>query len=1134
MGQFCNLKPCVRFHLAVFLSSLCFALWVQGAASQDPMARWTALNTETIALFQQDRLDEAEQSARATVSFANQALSPTSTELGSSYNNLGTILHRLGKFAEARIAHETALWIRQSVVPLNQGDVATSLTSIADAYFEMRNYDQAAPFYRRAVGALDRAQLDAFFAMRGLAYALYFDDNANKNETSEALDAMVRVAGLYGTAWDTNLDAYIADLEAAITLARESGRSGEIVKIAQELIRVREGAAEPDQSAVAWAYRYLAESHQANKDYAAARHAYDRAIEQASTDDGPVNQDVATFSYILGDMLADVGRFAEAERAFRQTLTIERTLYGDAHHETINSYNRLGLLLFDTGRSAAAERVLRRGLELAYQVHGPDSLWVATVSDNLGLALSDTGKLSEAITLHRRALALRENALGRLDSDTSKTINNLALALEKDGQFEPAQALFREALAIDRETLPEGSWEIGIALTNLGSSLAAMNTVTASAEAYFHYREALEISRANYPSSHPDVAGSLDSLAIMANRAARYDEAVAYLREAAAIYSAPQNRDSLADRGAVFDAAAVSLLAVSQTNAAEAFELAQWPMQTAASKAIAASAQRAAVQDRELSGLVRGLQDLQSQNADLNRQVLASLVSDDEGLRNRLRVELEQTEQQIALHQSEMASRFPDFAQLQAGVPVSVSALAAVLDPDEALVFIRPGHERNERDSLAGSIFVVRAGGSVVTAPLESGYTLQEDAQVLLCSVHGGVSGCPPSSEVANATRGVFSLDATPQDDQADQAFNVALAHDLYRRLFGGVEAELKSVRRLIIIPGDETLAALPFQLLISEVPELFQADEAAVYRNARWLVRDWAITVLPNVSSLTHARQKSRTPDRRVETKFLGIGDPVIGAATSINCASENPLQLAALDRAVLATGTSELWRSAAQDGNAPIADVAAVRRLSRLPDTRCELEQIAQSIGNGDLLLAENANETRLKAMSQQGQLKQYDVISFATHGLVAGEIANAEPALVLTPPDAGSERDDGLLTAHEIAQLELNAEWVLLSACNTAGGRITAGDGSVQSESFSGLARAFFYAGARNLLVSHWPVQSPAAVRLTTTTFQSMAQDQNLDRATAFQRAMLTILNDPDSGAAVLHPRYWAPFTLLGDSR
>ena len=129
-------------------------------------------------------------------------------------------------------------------------------------------------------------------------------------------------------------------------------------------------------------------------------------------------------------------------------------------------------------------------------------------------------------------------------------------------------------------------------------------------------------------------------------------------------------------------------------------------------------------------------------------------------------------------------------------------------------------------------------------------------------------------------------------------------------------------------------------------------------------------------------------------------------------------------------------------------------------------------------------------------------------------------AEPALVLTPPDVPTDADDGLLTASEIATLQLNADWVVLSACNTASG---GGDGA---EALSGLARAFFYAGARALLVSHWAVYSRAATELTIKTFSTLAATPNLGRAEAFRRAMLSLIEDGKP------PSYWAPFVVVGE--
>lgn len=125
------------------------------------------------------------------------------------------------------------------------------------------------------------------------------------------------------------------------------------------------------------------------------------------------------------------------------------------------------------------------------------------------------------------------------------------------------------------------------------------------------------------------------------------------------------------------------------------------------------------------------------------------------------------------------------------------------------------------------------------------------------------------------------------------------------------------------------------------------------------------------------------------------------------------------------------------------------------------------------------------------------------------------------MLTPPDTPTEANDGLLTASEIATLKLNADWVVLSACNTASG---AGQGA---DALSGLARAFFYAGARALLVSHWAVYSDAAVALTTRTFSALTADPRIGRAEAFRRTMLELIRQGHP------PSYWAPFIIVGEA-
>jgi len=196
-----------------------------------------------------------------------------------------------------------------------------------------------------------------------------------------------------------------------------------------------------------------------------------------------------------------------------------------------------------------------------------------------------------------------------------------------------------------------------------------------------------------------------------------------------------------------------------------------------------------------------------------------------------------------------------------------------------------------------------------------------------------------------------------------------------------------------------------------------------------------------------------------------------------------------------------------------------------------------VARELGapESDLHLGARATETAVTALSSSGALARYRIIHFATHGLLAGETEDiaqslAEPALLLTPPAVASERDDGLLTASEVAGLKLDADWVVLSACNTAG----AGEKG-DAEVFSGLARAFFYAGARALLVSHWYVDSDAAVKLTTKAFAALSADPGIGRAEAMRRAVLAVMRDtsrPAHWIPAAHPAVWAPFVVVGE--
>jgi CHAT domain-containing protein len=161
----------------------------------------------------------------------------------------------------------------------------------------------------------------------------------------------------------------------------------------------------------------------------------------------------------------------------------------------------------------------------------------------------------------------------------------------------------------------------------------------------------------------------------------------------------------------------------------------------------------------------------------------------------------------------------------------------------------------------------------------------------------------------------------------------------------------------------------------------------------------------------------------------------------------------------------------------------------------------------------------------------LSNHDILVFATHSLVPGDLDGLhQPALALTSPAvSGEQENDGLLTMGEIMWMRLNADWVVLSACNTA-----AAEG-IGAEAVSGLGQAFFYAGVRSLLVTSWPVETTSAMALTTTLFSLQAKDSEIGRAQALKKAKISLIDDIEGkGFSYAHPLFWAPFIIVGDGR
>jgi CHAT domain-containing protein len=300
-------------------------------------------------------------------------------------------------------------------------------------------------------------------------------------------------------------------------------------------------------------------------------------------------------------------------------------------------------------------------------------------------------------------------------------------------------------------------------------------------------------------------------------------------------------------------------------------------------------------------------------------------------------------------------------------------------------------------------------------------------------------------------------------------------------------------------------LTSLPPQVLVMSDPS--GKDLASL----DWLVSKYSIAILPSVASLKVVRSQKRVTT--AAKPMIGFGDPIFDRAAEMNVTQH----AVALSRSL-----PTFFRGVTVDTQ------ALAKALTPLPETADELRAIAAMLNARpeDIKLGDAASVTTVK----REPLGEYRVVYFATHALVAGEVekfakAKVEPSLVLSIPDKPSEDDDGLLRASEVATLKLNAEFVVLSACNTA-----AGD-KPGAEALSGLARAFFYAGARSLIVSHWAVYSDSAVELMTGLFDALNMNPHLSHAEALRASMLRMITNT-SKPEWAQPRFWAPFVVVGE--
>ena len=782
---------------------------------------------------------------------------------------------------------------------------------------------------------------------------------------------------------------------------------------------------------------------------------------------------------LLASSLAGQGRLAEAEVAARDAVIGQLRHFGRYSGQTVEGLGALTEVLGEQGRYEEAATLARVTVEI-YERMG-------------------AGRDSATLAVARQTLAEAYVGMGRWD----EALNQFSLikaGLEAD--LDTFQRRFASNL----------SWSV--AWLETGRTDEAM---TVAQLAYRHNQRLMG-------AKHYNTAASQGVLAMVLAKLGKHDEALAAFSQAVpTLLSRSRGSDGEATNqaargkrvGMILESyidllSSIRGTAIEQTAsidaAAEAFRIADVARSRFVQQALGASSARAAAKDPALANLVRREQDTIKQISSLYG-LLANILSAPTGQQDSqtiasLRVRIDDLRVARGALSEEIENGFPEYAQLINPKPMTIEQTRAILTTGEALISTYVGRERTY-------VWAVPRQGEASFAAVELGREDLSDEVYLL--------------------RGALEPNAATLGDIPE--FDVESAYALYEQLLAPVEAGWKDATSLLVV-GHGPLGFLPLSVLPTKSVTLEPESEPLFrrYNTVPWLARSHAVTMLPSVSSLKALR--GLPAGRAARRAFAGFGDPWFNREQAAAAAAEQEQQVAALTTRGLTTrGLPVSLRAAPKTQDVDSAELAD---LPRLPDTADEVRSIAMAL-NADVtksvFVGRNASETTVKQMDLSG----IKVLAFATHGLVPGDLNGLlQPALALSSPKVVGGKDDGLLTMGEILALKLDADWVVLSACNTGSGQ------GAGAEAVSGLGRAFFYAGTRALLVSNWPVESTSAKALITDLFSRQAKDPSLDRAEALRQAMSGLIDgkgyvDPKSGKTVFsyaHPLFWAPFSLIGD--
>jgi CHAT domain-containing protein len=795
---------------------------------------------------------------------------------------------------------------------------------------------------------------------------------------------------------------------------------------------------------------------------------------------------------------------AAAESAFRAALALQQKTLGSGNPNTATALMSLALELSNEGRYAEADALFADAVKLA--PGSADAAAQARLLHYRGLDAMNQGQLAQALTLLTQADAAYA-ALVPADALTAKPKPSAANNLARAGQISLADLMPSQELLTDPRAQ---SALLGLIEVRRNRSVV-LRIMGHDSDAQAALTSANDLARGNGLSRPIVNARLFRTSAVMAAAQGLDDQALNDLLQSTAAFdrslpgSKPLADTYLLRAGQLVKAGkGASALPICQNAVRSLTTLKAGTipaLMAACLDVYAAAADRQASQRQTLLAEMFTAAQL-AQGGITSQQISQATARLSENSRDPKVAEAIRRRQDASANLSDLYRRRDERAEAQrqsaTTAPNSTGpdldnqisdAQAALADADAALQAASPNYGQLVQQVVpARDVFAALHPGEAFVAIALS----NEDGWAFL--LHNGAiavsridAGLDQIAELVRRVRAGIELTSSGLP-----TFDVADAQKLYQLTIGGVAGSLDGVKSLVVAPAGPLLS-LPFEVLLTGPA---QPDELA---DAPWLVRRFTLAHVPAPSNFVSLRKIAA--GSRATRPWFGFGD-------------FRPVTLAQAEKTFSGAGCGDSARLLAG--------------LPPLPYARKELDAARALLGasaTDELLGPAFTAEAVLKA-----KLKDYRILQFSTHALLPAELrCQSEPAIVTSAPAGAASASGALLTASEVVGMDLDADLVVLSACNSGGpGGTTAG------ESLSGLARAFFYAGARSLEVTHWSVNDQVAAFLVADTLRRMHDSPSLGVAGALRDAQLAMLADAGKGlpSVIAHPFFWAPFAVIGE--